>query len=250
MEARTRVVAGIAVVVVVVAGVVAASRLRQQKKPWEDIPQRPLSDAAKQRAAQPLFVGTVPDATSLRQKTAAAVRSKLAKGLKGSAEADRIAATVSTAVSAFNTGTLDDYVTLLQSQGLTTDRPSMPKSQAGWESTTMLVRGQPLDLEHINVVAVVVAGRQVAQIPPTPGMQNTSVTLSKPRGDQDVLEPLQLGTDVVEVMIPGRLRGLAGEFNGSLRLGLARRPKDGQWIIISIGAMDIPDTNPAGLPPL
>lgn len=176
----------------------------------------------------------------IRQKTAAALRSKPLANLRSSAEADRLAGVVGQIVAAYTTGTRDDYVNLLRAQGLTTDRPAIPTSQSGWEAATLLVRNQPLDLDRISVYPRVTAGRDNPPLTSRVGFQTVTAAPSQPRGNGDVLDPVRLGTDVVEVTIPGRLRTLDGECDGALLLTLARRPRDGEWILIRIGATDIP----------
>jgi hypothetical protein len=57
-------------------------------------------------------------------------------------------------------------------------------------------------------------------------------------------------TDVVEVVIPGKYKGLDGDFVGGLGIILTRRPKDGQWIITGYTSRDLPKGQSAVLPPL
>lgn len=200
--------------------------------------------AVKEQVAA--FSGAPVEGKELQRRTADVVRAKLAGKSVAAREADRIAMVVGEAVEALASGDGERYIKLLQSQGLTTDRP-MLKEGAG---DALLIKGQPMDLEHLDVVLTVSQGRQVPLSEMAPvGEQSVSIRTA-PRGEKDVADPVTARTDAIEVIIPGKLRGIDGEFVGRFGVVLARRPSDGQWIIISYTARGVPQEIRAALPPL
>lgn len=158
--------------------------------------------------------------------------------------AQRLAAATGDVIAAYWTSDLDRYASLLASQQLTVDEDLRgANGERTMRSLTRSLVSAPIDYDRLRVILVSKSGNTFNPVREkgwTPSAKRRAV----PRGEHDVLDPSEANADVVAVWIPawllssgvafGNAEPVVRPFEGALALYFARRPADGEWLLIQV----------------
>ena len=195
------------------------------------LPMSERKDVAAQRPAPP--PGFKPwDESRLHRTVSNLVNDQAERLDLGPQAAARLAATAGETISAYWTADVDRFVDLQESQGLV-PRSTLTGSNAKerMASLTRSLSGSPIDFDRVAIALYARNGEILISEDPYAVAKGIAV----PRGENDIVDPVAAGADVVTIRVPAYTLSDDGRsFESELVLYFVERPGDGEWLLIRI----------------
>lgn len=117
--------------------------------------------------------------------------------------------------------------------------PSESRDQA-WRASIATVVGAVLKPEASRVESRVVGGRRLAEPKPAAGMGSYQTVRPGRDGTKPDVSPFGTSAAVFDVNVPGTFKNHEGKtFEGTFSLRYAKRPVDGEWVLIGTAIHDV-----------